>query len=282
MTRPTSLLPGSPLSGAQLVGDANDWLESLATLFPGTSAPPFFLDNMLWLDTSTTPPTLRQRRSGAWPVFGFGSFQRDPVVINTDWNAVDTEGVSFFITDVGGAAPNAPSTASGWCCMQFRRAGGAKVQIAWRSALDDMRIRVWNGTTWSTWKQMFGQHNILGAVSQASGVPTGAVIESGSNANGFWTKWADGTMICRTPTAGLSSGTSIASGALFQSSSTTTWTFPQTFIAAPVISGSFDTSIKISWLIPDGVGTTSASVRGAASLSFTSGTIFAMAVGRWF
>lgn len=37
---------------------------------------------------------------------------------------------------------------------------------------------------------------ILGTVSEVDGVPTGAVIESGSNANGNYVKFADGTMIC--------------------------------------------------------------------------------------
>lgn len=36
---------------------------------------------------------------------------------------------------------------------------------------------------------------ILGTVSQSGGVPTGAVIERGSNANGSYVKFADGTMI---------------------------------------------------------------------------------------
>lgn len=39
--------------------------------------------------------------------------------------------------------------------------------------------------------------DILGLVSQAGGVPVGAIMESGSNANGLYTKFADGTMICR-------------------------------------------------------------------------------------
>jgi hypothetical protein len=38
--------------------------------------------------------------------------------------------------------------------------------------------------------------DIVGTVSQASGVPTGAIIERGSNANGSYIKYADGTLIC--------------------------------------------------------------------------------------
>jgi len=38
--------------------------------------------------------------------------------------------------------------------------------------------------------------NLLGTVSQSAGVPTGAVIEAGSNGNGNYVKFADGTLIC--------------------------------------------------------------------------------------
>lgn len=42
----------------------------------------------------------------------------------------------------------------------------------------------------------FGPGNLLGTVSEASGTPTGAVIERGSNADGEFVKFADGTLIC--------------------------------------------------------------------------------------
>lgn len=41
-----------------------------------------------------------------------------------------------------------------------------------------------------------GRSNMVGIVSQSNGAPTGAVVETGSNANGTFTKFADGTMIC--------------------------------------------------------------------------------------
>jgi hypothetical protein len=42
----------------------------------------------------------------------------------------------------------------------------------------------------------FRRGNVLGTVSQSSGVPTGAIIERGSNANGEYVRFADGTQIC--------------------------------------------------------------------------------------
>ena len=47
-----------------------------------------------------------------------------------------------------------------------------------------------------TGEDIYYQGNILGTVSQSGGTPTGAVIERGSNANGEYVKFADGTMLC--------------------------------------------------------------------------------------
>ena len=42
--------------------------------------------------------------------------------------------------------------------------------------------------------EVFKQSNILGTVSESGGVPTGGIIERGSNANGEFVKYADGTL----------------------------------------------------------------------------------------
>ena len=59
-----------------------------------------------------------------------------------------------------------------------------------------------NGTTGITTPDVttndggvYAPGNILGAVSESSGVPTGAIIERGSNANGEFVKYADGTLL---------------------------------------------------------------------------------------
>lgn len=44
---------------------------------------------------------------------------------------------------------------------------------------------------------IYRRSNIVGTVSQSIGIPTGAIIERGSNANGSYVKFADGTMIVR-------------------------------------------------------------------------------------
>ena len=42
---------------------------------------------------------------------------------------------------------------------------------------------------------VYAKGNILGTVSQSGGVPTGAIIQRGSNANGEFVRYADGTQI---------------------------------------------------------------------------------------
>ena len=45
---------------------------------------------------------------------------------------------------------------------------------------------------------LYHTDNVVGTVSQSGGVPTGGVVESDSNANGSYVKFACGTMITRT------------------------------------------------------------------------------------
>lgn len=50
---------------------------------------------------------------------------------------------------------------------------------------------------------VYQRSNILGAVSQSAGVPTGAIIDAGANAAGAYTRYADGTLICRGDPGGI-------------------------------------------------------------------------------
>lgn len=51
-------------------------------------------------------------------------------------------------------------------------------------------------TALGTTGALYSRDSILGTVSQSGGVPTGAIIECGSNANGEYVRWADGTQMC--------------------------------------------------------------------------------------
>jgi len=80
------------------------------------------------------------------------------------------------------------------------------------------------GTTGS----LYSRDSILGAVSQVGGVPTGAIIEIGSNANGNFIKYADGTLICyrRVPVSDFASSSELRG----------TWTYPVAYVGSlPIV-----------------------------------------------
>jgi hypothetical protein len=127
--------------------------------------------------------------------------------------------------------------------------------------------------------EMYNQGNILGTVSQSSGVPTGAIIESGSNANGEFVKYADGTMIC-TGSPGSTATTNSAGGSIYNG--TISWTFPATFSSEPTGASIASSSVRWGGNFRD-VTTTSADVfQFAGSSSSTTTVVSAMAIGRWF
>lgn len=70
--------------------------------------------------------------------------------------------------------------------------------------------------------------DILGTVSQSAGVPTGSIIQRGSNANGEFVRFADGTQICL---GAFTRGTS--SVAAFGQVQVSGWAYPATFAATP-------------------------------------------------
>lgn len=123
--------------------------------------------------------------------------------------------------------------------------------------------------------------SIVGTVSQSAGTPTGAIIETGSNANGEYIKYADGTMICTYRDAtGLD--TSSAAGSIFQSSSNYTWTFPVAFASAPLfVSATVEGQAR--WATMSAPTTTSVTYQQKNSAS-AAGLAAArlLAIGRWF
>ncbi len=127
--------------------------------------------------------------------------------------------------------------------------------------------------------EFYKRSNILGTVSQSAGVPTGAVIERGSNANGEYTKFADGTMICVMTVA---TGAITDSFAGLYRSGTVNFTLPAAFVERPKASVSCDTS-GLVWAS----GRASSETTGQVSLWYGSSISGAnaaqvIAIGRWF
>lgn len=82
---------------------------------------------------------------------------------------------------------------------------------------------------------LYSRDSILGPVSQSGGVPTGAIIERGSNANGEYIRWADGTQIC-TKILTVSLAIDIVFGSMYASAAIQLGTPAASFINTPAAS----------------------------------------------
>lgn len=132
--------------------------------------------------------------------------------------------------------------------------------------------------------KIYHQSNALGPVSQSGGTPTGAIIERGSNANGEYVKFADGTMMCdglvSYPTTGPVDGFLVTYAATFAS---------VRGINASVTAFLTSTSNTAVFVAEaQGVSTSQCRVKatrdiaGALSAPTTAVTIAFRAYGRWF
>ncbi|MDD2092435.1 hypothetical protein NP522_19810 [Pseudomonas guariconensis] len=136
----------------------------------------------------------------------------------------------------------------------------------------------------TTWSKLLERREIVGTVSQSSGSPTGAIIERGSNANGEYTKYADGTMECWLQATVTDQACDTASGTLFFG--TRSWTYPAAFVGVPAVQMSSRIGTGISW---GGLGgapsNTTATARLLDTVSRAAGvsTVLSFtAKGRWF
>ena len=127
---------------------------------------------------------------------------------------------------------------------------------------------------------------IVGTVSQSGGVPTGAIVQRGSNANGEFVRWADGTQICWgtiTPAA--------QSVAAYNYVVLSDWVFPAAFaVAPPFISSTYQGYgtgyfvAGVADLVATGTsgGLFLGNARNTGSVTGSNGKVHLIAIGRWF
>jgi hypothetical protein len=170
-------------------------------------------------------------------------------------------------------------------CRVGGQGSGFHVQIGFPHGANDRigRRLMADGTgAWEAWDYFFTQRTAVGAVSQSGGVPTGALIERGENANGEFARWADGTQMCwREVTVNLAISVSFMGG--FRSGGQNS-TYPASFVAPPVTSV-FPVGATAFGACAQGAPSTvswSWVVTAVTSQSAADRTVQLMAVGRWF
>lgn len=126
---------------------------------------------------------------------------------------------------------------------------------------------------------------VLGTVAQVGGVPTGAIVETGSNVNGTYIRWADGTQICHKR---LSLNTAVANpvGNVFYSGGIAQTGHAVSFVGIPTTLYSMEDPSGISWITGGG---SSGSTLNAVMYIVTPTAVATrgyvatvIAIGRWF
>ena len=132
--------------------------------------------------------------------------------------------------------------------------------------------------------ELYSRDSIIGAVSESSGIPTGAIIEQGSNANGYYLRFADGTQICCKQHS-FAANTNNNSGTVIS--------YPSSFSSVTAVLGTSSTissSSVGSSIVVEAQGNTASSMK-AKALQHNASTIVdptigvavgLIAIGRWY
>ena len=108
---------------------------------------------------------------------------------------------------------------------------GYSTQIAYSSTTTAQAIRLQFGGVFGPWQTFYTTANAV------SSVANGGLIESGSTANGTYTKWADGTMHASLVISKPAINTNVAFGPLFYSGDLVAATpYAAAFISMPTVS----------------------------------------------
>lgn len=242
---------------------ASDAATARTNLGLGTAA----VADVTTSQTDTT--TGRLLRVGAFGLGGAGP------LFASDVDTITANGFYRLTTGAFSTASPTPGLVAGSYLIHYNWDLNAAHQVVYTLGADRPSSfeRSKSANVWGPWRRVFNAGNILGVVSQSGGVPTGAVIERGSNANGNFVRFADGTQICTSP---LPFG-SLTTGA-------ETWTFPAAFASAPRVSHSVFSGAAIGVFGLDTAATESAltfSVRNASGTRVAN-TVYLTAIGRWF
>lgn len=184
--------------------------------------------NFAELYAAALPGTAAQKQA-ARDVFGLvmAGLGGGSVVYSGDLNTLTTGGFWYA------TGANRPFEANGYVLVEAYTANFVRQTFTRATGTGFKYVRNCINGVWGAWFLDYDQSSVIGAVSQSSGVPTGAIIERGSNANGEYTRYADGTQECWSPiitSVGVAVTTAAAGG--FRGTQNE-WPFPAAFSSPP-------------------------------------------------
>jgi len=221
--------------------------------------------------------------------FGVGANdpQGNSALVLPDWLSTgQATGFHHMGSDTVTVNKPAGISGAGWgSAITIKTSTGIGARLGWRGYREatEFYMQKYDSGGWGSLLKFFNNRNIVGAVSQVSGVPDGAIIERGSNANGEYVRFADGTQIC---TALLTINSTITSAHLGgYRNNGQTWVYPAAFAAAPRVTGAPNNLNSFAVFASNVTGTTACSVfhLSVASQATAADLIASVtAIGRWF
>ncbi|OSN39574.1 phage tail protein [Pseudomonas syringae] len=165
--------------------------------------------------------------------------------------------------------------------MSFERSGKFAVHLGIDT---DNKFKLGGWSMGAVARVLYHEGNAVGIVSQSGGVPTGAIIEQGSLNGGSYTKYADGTMICRgVSSAQIKASTAAAGGSVYYSDGVA-FSFASTFTTVPSVTVQTLTSAGyFCWAASEGSASNSGiTARVVSPANGAASYLCYIAVGRWF
>ena len=214
--------------------------------------------------------------------FGLGSTDLPDYAGNL--NTLNATG--FYV--VVAAATNKPAGETVGMVIVSSKFGSYSQQTYYALGTTTIYQRASSAGVWTPWRKIYNQESILGTVSQVSGIPTGAVIEFGSNANGWYIRFADGAQICVKSATNTTMALTTSAGALFSSADFAgAWPYPIAFQvgSVPAVSMGY---VQGGWYgfpvqTAKPTATLWPSAKGISVASTTTTIDWSMiAIGRWF
>jgi hypothetical protein len=216
----------------------------------------------------------------------YGTNGGDALLLDTavNWDTITAIG-EFFIPAASGT--NNPASGNNTLLKVARTGGNTFKQYAYQLGSARYYSRAYSNGAWTAWDRNVVRGDIVGTVGWANGVPTGAIVEYGTNANGSFVRYADGTQICWRRIAVNSANYTVATY-LKGSDAAGSAAFPAAFAAIPAVTctaQSYDTNTEGFWascyVQPTQINW--GSWRALSTQAYTSGgALNLVAVGRWF
>jgi hypothetical protein len=161
------------------------------------------------------------------------------LAVNSDLNNLPSVSGEFYAN----SPINGPGVYNGWVTQFYISADYIRQHYETVTNRDTWVRSKINGV-WTPWVFRYQNSNIVGTVIQSGGLPAGAVFERGTNANGSYIRYADGTQECWFESGTFYGPSHGDFGATY--SATLSWNFPAAFVSPPTTfysSGQMDAAL---------------------------------------